>query len=247
MTEQRIALVTGAAGGIGQAAARRLAEAGHRVILLDRDESVHELAVSLAQAEAAEVDLAQEGQILELIAGIAERHGRLDVLVNNAGISPHEDGRRSDSLTLSLADWDHVLRINLTSQFLLCREAIPLMRRHGWGRIINISSRAARTFTPTAGAHYSAAKAGIIGFSRILAGDYAADGITVNCVAPGRIRTALSETGSSEWLAELYSAIPVGRAAEPEEVAAMIAYLASDEAGFVTGAVFDINGGQTML
>lgn len=247
MARQKIALVTGAAAGIGLASARRLSQDGHYLVLVDRNPEVRDQAAALKDAEAAVVDLADAEQIGALAADLGKRLGGVDILVNNAGISPHDDGKRCDTLTTSLADWELVLRVNLTSQFLLCREIIPQMRARGWGRVINIASRAARAFTLTAGAHYSAAKAGTIGMSRVLAGDYAKDGITVNCIAPGRIKTALSDTGSAEWLGKLYEAIPVGRPAAPEEVGAMVSYLASEEAGFVTGAVFDINGGQTMV
>lgn len=245
MSETRTALVTGAASGIGLAGMRRLAGQGVTVVAVDRDERVV-VEAAQAGAEAIVVDLADADAVVGLAAEALRRHGRVDILVNNAGISPHRDGERVPTSGISTADWHAVMGVNLTAPFLLCRDLIEPMRTAGWGRIVNISSRAARAFTRTAGAHYAASKSAVVGFSRVLAGDYGRYGVTVNCIAPGRIQTPLSEQGPAELLASLYDEIPVGRAGTPAEVAAMIAYLASDEAGFVNGAILDINGGGFM-
>ncbi|MEQ8447694.1 MAG: SDR family NAD(P)-dependent oxidoreductase [Pelagibacterium sp.] len=247
----KIALVTGAASGLGFAIAERLAQDGFHTIAVDRDSDV----VSVAETwqanglsvEAQVLDLADTDAIGKLIMWVENNHGRLDVLVNNAGISPKIDGKRADSETMPLAQWHEVLAINLTAPFHLSRLAMPLMRKNGWGRIINIASRAGRTYVKTAGAHYTATKAGLIGLSRMMAGEFAAHGITVNTIAPGRIETPLSEQGSAEMLAALKAEIPVGRAGKPDEVGATVSFLVGPSSGFITGAVLDINGGVTMV
>jgi 3-oxoacyl-[acyl-carrier protein] reductase len=248
--DKKVAVVTGAASGIGLAIAKRLARDGLHVVAVDRNAGVNDVAAALGRdgfaVEGAVVDLAHEHEILALVSGVAERHGRLDILVNNAGISPKIDGQRAVTETLSTARWLEVLEVNLTAPFLLCRECIPLMKARRWGRIVNMSSRAGRTYVKTAGAHYAATKAALIGFSRVVAGEHGEDGITVNCIAPGRITTPLSEQGSAEMLAALRREIPVGRAGEPDEIAAMTSFLVSDDAGFITGATFDVNGGAFM-
>ncbi|MCB1475789.1 MAG: SDR family oxidoreductase [Rhodobiaceae bacterium] len=248
--ERRIAVVTGAASGLGLAIAERLAKDGAHVIAVDRDPSIENVAERLRQsggsAEAAIVDLSVEDEIFAFAQTVTKRHGRWDILVNNAGISPKIDGKRVTTETMPMAQWHDVIAVNLTAPLILCRQALPIMRARGFGRIINISSRAGRTLVGTAGTHYSATKAGLIGMSRAIAGEGAKDGITVNCIAPGRFSTPMTEQGSPEMLAALKAAIPVGRAGRPDELGAMVSYLASDAAGFVTGAVFDINGGSFM-
>jgi 3-oxoacyl-[acyl-carrier protein] reductase len=136
-----------------------------------------------------------------------------------------------------------VLRINLTAPFILCRELVPAMQQRGWGRVINIASRAGRTFIPPAGLHYSASKAGLIGLTRQLAGSFAAFGITANCIAPGRIETPLSSQSSAEVLRQSVAAIPAQRLGTTDEIAAAARFLASDAAGYVTGVCIDVNGG----
>ncbi|MBJ3775339.1 SDR family oxidoreductase [Acuticoccus mangrovi] len=248
--ERKVALVTGAASGIGRGIAERFARDGMHVVAVDRSPAVAEAAEEMTHdggsAESAVVDLADLAAIDTLVADIGDRLGRLDVLVNNAGISPKIDGKRAVSETMPMDQWEDVLRVNLTAPFYLCRLALPFMRKRWWGRIINMSSRAGRMLVPTAGAHYAASKAGLIGMSRVIANEHAADGITVNCIAPGRIVTPLSEQGSAEMLAALKAEIPVGRAGTPADVAALAAYIVSPEAAFVTGVVFDFNGGVFM-
>ncbi|MCB1475788.1 MAG: SDR family oxidoreductase [Rhodobiaceae bacterium] len=248
--ERRVAVVTGAASGLGVAITARLADDGAHVIALDRDDAVNDVVARLSKsggsAEAAIVDLSVEDEIFAFTEVLKARHGRWDILVNNAGILPKLDGKAVPTETTPMSQWHQVIAVNLTAPFILCRQALPLMVERGFGRIVNIASRAARTYVVTSGAHYGATKAGLVGMSRMIAGEHAKDGITVNCIAPGRFETPMSERGSTEWLASLKATIPVGRTGHPEELAAMVSYLAGDESGFVTGAVFDINGGTFM-
>jgi 3-oxoacyl-[acyl-carrier protein] reductase len=250
MTSTRTALVTGAASGIGRESARLLAEAGIRVILLDRSEQVREAAAELAaagaQAEAVVADLSDLAaldrvgdQVLALCDGV-------DILVNNAGVHPKVDGRIAQFEAIALADWEFVFRVNTTAPFLLCQKMLPAMKRKGWGRIVNIASRAGRTYSPRAGTHYSASKAAVIGMTRKIAGDYAPFGITANCIAPGQIETPLARTSAPEVLAEAAKKIPAGRLGTVGEIASAVLYLASDGASFVNGTVVDVNGGETM-
>lgn len=246
----RIALVTGAAGGLGVAIARRLGVEGHHVVLLDLNPAVEATAAALrAEGLAAShrvCDLTSESAVQALVEGIRAEHGRLDVLVNNAGISPKHDGRSHTAEATPLAEWQAVLAVNLTAPFLLSRTALPLMREHAWGRIINMASVAGRTRSLVSGAHYSATKAGLIGFSRMFAGEVARWGITVNCIAPGTIQAGLGAQLNPALTESYTTRIPVGRLGQPEEVAALVAFLASDQTGFITGATYDINGGFFM-
>jgi 3-oxoacyl-[acyl-carrier protein] reductase len=243
----RIALVTGAASGIGLATSRRLAAQGLRVVLLDRSDSVHASTSALVSqglsAVALQADLHDPVQLRRAADWVKAEEGGCDVLVNNAGIHPKRDGVITAFEDASLEEWEQVLRINLTAPFLLCQKLIAGMKARRWGRIINVASRAGRTWSGLAGAHYVASKAGLIGLTRKLAGDYAAFGITANCVAPGQIETPMALASSKTVLASGARTTPAGRMGTVDEVASAIHYLASDDAGFVNGAVLDINGG----
>ena len=202
MSTSRRVLVTGAASGIGLAIAHAMAAQGDRVLLADRAESVHDAARALPDglAVAHVVDLADAAQTVALARQATEALGGIDVLVNNAGVSPKRGGLPPDPATVELDEWDRVLRINLTAPFLLCRELLPGMVERRHGRIVNIASRAGRTFVGPAATHYAASKAGVIGMTRHLAGVYAPHGITVNAIAPGRVQTPLSSTSSAAVL-----------------------------------------------
>lgn len=250
MNPSRSVLITGGASGIGLATARAFVGRGHPVLLADVNAAVHEVARSLSSpsvpVHAFEVDMGDESQVLALAARALQLFGTCDVLVNCAGVSQKRDGKAIPPTEVVTADWERVLRINLTGPFLLCRELIPAMQRKRFGRIINVASRAGRTFSKGAGSDYAASKAGLIGLTRHLAGSYATDGITVNAVAPGRVHTPLANTSSAEVLAKAVQEIPAGRFGTPEEIAEAIVFLASEGAAYVTGTCLDVNGGGFM-
>lgn len=245
-----VAVVTGAAGRIGFAIARRLASDGFRVVLIDRAESVQNNASSLLesgyQAQALQLDITDPQAVAAMAARLGDWWDDVTVLINNAGISPKTDGRKREIAEMPLEEWNLVLSVNLTGMFLMTQACLPAMKRRGWGRVVMIASQAARTRTHVPGAHYQATKAGMVAFARVLAAEVARDGITVNSVAPGRIRTDMTAAVSSDVNEGLASSIPAGRMGEPEEVAGAVAYLVSAEAGYSTGAILDINGGSFM-
>lgn len=259
----RWALVTGAASGIGLAIAHDLASRGLRLLLVDRDSGVFDVTTQLVQTlpvsahahpqteegqpvRACALDLALEPELRQLARTALALPGGCDVLVNCAGIHPKKDQRHVDTSEIGLADWDQVMRVNLTAPFVLCQALLPAMRSRGWGRVINIASRTGRTFTGTAGLHYTASKAALIGMTRQLAGESAAHGVTVNCIAPGRIETPLLRQVAPERIAASVLNIPARRLGTAAEVAATAGFLASDGAAFITGACIDVNGGDFM-
>ncbi|HET9314076.1 MAG TPA: SDR family NAD(P)-dependent oxidoreductase [Vicinamibacteria bacterium] len=237
----RTALVTGAARGIGLAIATRLAGDGLRVALLDRDgERVEAAARSVGSGARALVgDVTQTKDVDGAIARVEREWGRLDVLVNNAGIT----GRSFPIWELSDEDWKRVIDVDLTGVFLCCRAAVKVMLRQGSGRIINIASIAGKEGNPTL-VPYSTAKAGVIGLTKALAKEVATRGILVNAVAPAVIGTELLEQMERSTVDLLVSKIPMGRVGRPDEVAALVAWLASDQCTFSTGAVYDLSGGR---
>ncbi|GAA5232310.1 SDR family oxidoreductase [Verticiella sediminum] len=251
MKNERTAAITGGASGIGLESARLLGQAGVALVLLDRSDRVHEVAASLRSegmaAEAVVADLSELADVPEAARRMAALRGGVDILVNNAGVHPKVDGRIAGFEQIVLEDWEFVFRVNSTAPFLLCQALLPAMKEKGWGRIVNIASRAGRTLSPRAGTHYSASKAALIGMTRKLAGECAPFGVTANCIAPGQVETPLARTSSPEVLAEAARRIPVGRLGDASEIASAVAYLASDGASFVTGAVLDVNGGESML
>jgi 3-oxoacyl-[acyl-carrier protein] reductase len=238
----RTALVTGASQGIGEGVARRLAARGARVVLAARSaERLEALAAEIAAAggtaQALPLDVAQPESVAGRLKELPEDFAAIDILVNNAGIT-------ADNLLarMSLADWERVLRTNLTGAYALTRELVRGMMRRRWGRVISVSSVVG--LMGNAGqANYAAAKAGLIGFSKSLARELGSRSITVNVVAPGLIETAMTATLSAEAHAELAAGIALKRLGQVADVAAAVLYLASEEAGYVTGHVLNVSGG----
>ena len=245
--EGRAVLITGASRGIGKATARMFARQGAAVAInyhsnkAGAEEVADQICKLGRDCLLLPADVSQMNQVEHMVDQVIKKLGRLDILVNNAGITEPKDFRDT-----SEQEWDRMLAINLKSVFNCCKKALPHMEKEGWGRIINLSSIVGRTGAIGAGVHYCAAKAGIIGFSKALANQVAKDGITVNVVAPGMIDTRMISWRSSELMHEHVSKIPCGRVGRVEEIAAAICYLASEEAGFVTGHTLDINGGMYM-
>ena len=240
--EGRTALVTGATGAIGGAIARALHRQGATVALSGtRREALEQLAAELgARAHAVPGDLRDPDAVERLVPQAEEAMGRLDILVNNAGIT-------RDNLFMRLKDeeWADVLAVNLEAAFRLARAAVRGMMRRRFGRIVSITSVVGVTGNPGQG-NYAAAKAGLIGMSKALAREVASRGVTVNCVAPGMISTPMTDALTDKQREAILAAVPAGRLGEAQEIAAAVVYLASDEAGYVTGATLHVNGGMAM-
>lgn len=239
----KAALVTGASGGIGGAIARVLHGAGAKVLLAGtKIDKLTALKDALgARAEIATADLGDPATAETLIKTADERFGHLDILVNNAGLT--KDGL---AMRMKDEDWAKVIEVDLTAGFRLARAALRGMMKRRWGRIIGIGSVVGSTGNPGQ-ANYAAAKAGMIGLTKALAAEVASRGITVNCVAPGFIATAMTEVLSAEQKAKLETTIPMGRQGTPDEVAACVLFLASEESRYVTGHTLHVNGGLAML
>jgi len=239
----RVAVVTGGARGIGRAAARRALQSGAAVSVWDVDrekaaEAQHELS-ALGAVSAEVVELSDAGSVEAATAATVARHGRIDILVNNAGIS----GGNGLTWELDPEVWRRVLEVNLTGCFLTCRSVVPHMLTHGYGRIVNVASIAGKEGNPTA-SHYSASKAGLIGFTKSLAKELAVKGILVNCITPAAAKTDIFSQMKQEHIDYMLARIPMARFVEVDEVAALICWLASEECSFSTGAVFDLSGGR---
>jgi 3-oxoacyl-[acyl-carrier protein] reductase len=239
----KFALVTGASGGIGQSIARQLAAAGARVglsgtrvealeaVKAEIGDGAFVLPANLATAEGAE----------QLVRDAEAAMGQVDILVNNAGLT-----RDTLAMRMKDEDWDTVLDVNLTAAFRLSRAVLRGMMKRRWGRIIGITSIVGVTGNPGQ-TNYAASKAGMIGMSKSLAQEVASRGITVNCVAPGFIDTPMTHVLSDDQKARLLGGIPAGRLGTPEDIAASVVYLASEEAAYMTGQTLHVNGGMAMI
>jgi len=242
--ENKIAIVTGASRGIGRAIALRLAAEGAIVAACARGDNargtVEEIVAAGGRAEPASADLIDPAAIEALVGGVLQRHGRIDVLVSNAGVT-----RDQLLLRMKRADWDEVIATNLTASFVLCQAALKPMIKQRNGRIVAISSVVGQA--GNAGqANYAASKAGLIGFCKSLAKEVASRNVTVNVVAPGLIDTDMTRAISGDAARDWSSQIPLGRTGSTDDVAAAVCFLASDEASYITGQVLAVNGGMYM-
>jgi 2-dehydro-3-deoxy-L-rhamnonate dehydrogenase (NAD+) len=239
----RVAIITGGAQGIGYAVAERMLRLGAKVSLWDIDGSRLERARAvlsdLGLVVCQTVELTEDDAVASATRDTVERFGRIDVLVNNAGIT----GGNAPTWELDTKIWRRVVEVNLIAAFLTCRSIVPVMLKRGYGRIVNVASVAGKEGNPNA-SHYSASKAGLIGFTKSLAKELATRNILVNCVTPAAARTEIFKQMKAEHIQYMLSKIPMNRFVEPAEVASLISWLASEECSFSTGAVFDISGGR---
>lgn len=246
--KNRTALITGAGRGMGRSIAQVLAGRGARIVINDANaelarDAARELNRNGGQTWAVVGNVTNAEDVRSMVAQAMEQFGGVDILVNNAGVL-----RPTKVNDISEEEWDFVVDVNLKGTFLCSQAVLPAMQKTGWGRIINLSSTAGKNVSTVGGAHYTAAKAGILGFTRHLAKEVACDGITVNAVCPGLIDTEMVRaTISNERIMAYTENFPIPRLGHPEEVAELVAFLASEQAAYITGASLDINGGDLMI
>ncbi|MFH1081283.1 MAG: SDR family NAD(P)-dependent oxidoreductase [Pseudomonadota bacterium] len=246
LLQDRVSLITGAARGLGLGMAEAFYREGSKVVLFDIDakgleEGAKKLDKTGNRVFACQADSTDEGQVKAAIQQIVARFGQIDVLINNAGIlkgNPIEE--------MSVADFEIVLKVNVTGTFIMCKAVVPVMKKQGRGKIVNMASIAGRTGRPGAGLNYATSKAGIIGLTRTLAREVGPDGIYVNAIAPGPIMTDIIKGFSRDVLDRLNYGRAIAKDGMPEDVANAALFLASDMSGWITGAVLDVNGGILM-
>ncbi|MBL6274820.1 3-oxoacyl-ACP reductase [Micromonospora fiedleri] len=243
--QDRVAVVTGAASGIGLATVRRFAAEGAQVVCVDIDAEAGRRAAEEVDGSFVAADVADEAAVRALFDGVVEQYGRVDIAFNNAGISPPDD---DSILETGLDAWERVLRVNTTSVYLCCKYVIPHMRRQGRGSIINTASFVALMGAATSQIAYTASKGGVLALTRELGVQFAREGIRVNALCPGPVATPLLRelfAADPERAARRLVHVPMGRFGEPSEIAAAVAFLASDDASFMTAAQFVVDGGIT--
>ena len=241
----RVAFVTGASQGIGRACAMKLATAGATVSVAARSEEklnqlVHDITAAGGKAAAFALDVTDEEQVKSTIKSVVAQFGKIDILVNNAGVT-----RDQLVMRMKRADWDAVLQTNLTAAYLCIQQVTSSMLKQRWGRIVNITSVFGQ-MGQAGQANYSASKAGLIGLTMAIARELGSRNITCNAVAPGFIETAMTEVLGEEFKQNAAKQIPLGRVGSPADVASAVAFLASDEASYITGHVLNVNGGMLM-
>jgi NAD(P)-dependent dehydrogenase (short-subunit alcohol dehydrogenase family) len=241
--QDRVAVVTGAGSGIGLASVRRLAAEGAKIVAVDIDEAAGKAAAAETGGVFIAADVASEDDVRQMFQEAAERFGSIDIAFHNAGISPPDD---DSILTTGLDAWRRVQEVNLTSVYLCCKYVLPYMQRQGKGSIINTASFVAVLGAATSQISYTASKGGVLAMSRELGVQFAREGIRVNALCPGPVNTPLLRelfAKDPERAARRLVHVPVGRLAEPEEIAAAVAFLASDDASFITASSFLVDGG----
>ncbi len=249
--QDKVAIVTGGASGIGAATARGLSREGAKVVVADwNSENLQKMEAEMKQEGrpflCLEIDVSSEKDVQKLVAQTVSGFGGIDFLVNNAGISPKHKGRKQNLWEMSIEEWDRVMAVNIRGVFLCCHFAVPRMIERGGGAIVSLSSQAAKAGSAITGSHYVISKAGVVGLTKILAREVAQYKIRANAVAPGRIDTPMIWDVPAEVNEQFRKNIPLGRLGKAEEVADPILFLLSEAASFITGVVIDINGGSGM-
>jgi 3-oxoacyl-[acyl-carrier protein] reductase len=249
--QDKVAIVTGGASGIGAATARGLSREGAMVVVADwNSENLEKMEAEMKKEGrpflGLEIDVSSEKDVQKLVDQTVSHFGGIDFLVNNAGISPKQKGRKQNLWEVSIEEWDRVMAVNIRGVFLCCHFAVPRMIERGGGAIVSLSSQAAKAGSAITGSHYVISKAGVVGLTKILAREVAQHKIRVNAVAPGRIDTPMIWDVPAEVNEQIRKSIPLGRLGKAEEVAEPILFLLSEAASFITGVVIDINGGSGM-
>lgn len=244
--EGKVVIITGAAGGIGRATASLFAKKGATLVLVDiNQEALDTLVESIAkngtEAISFAIDVSNEQQVQHVVQSTVRKLGNIDILVNNAGIC-----KITPILDIEVAEWDHIMAVNLRSVFMFSKEAFRHMKNRNYGKIVNISSAAGKIGGLAAGAHYSASKAGVICFTKSLALQAAPYKINVNSVCPGPTKTELTDAWGKKTNVEFANNIPLKEYAQPEDIGEAIVFLASDKAKYITGEILDVNGGLIM-